>query len=79
MVKLEGTSVEEYIFEELLRTEALQEDLLPWRGLDFSPRESVTKYLNILQELEKKKLHDLLLLTFTTFTQEFYQEGSYRD
>lgn len=58
MVRLKGTPVGEYKFEELMRTEAFQKDLDFYLGedwtKDYSPRESVTKYLIHLQELEKK-------------------------
>lgn len=58
MVRLKGTPVGEYKFDELMRTEAFQKDLEFYLGedwtKDYSPRESVTKYLIHLQELEKK-------------------------
>lgn len=58
MVRLKGTPVGEYNFEELMRTEAFQKDLDFYLGedwtKDYSPRESVTKYLIHLQELERK-------------------------
>lgn len=58
MVRLKGTPVGEYKFDKLMRTEAFQKDLEFYLGedwtKDYSPRESVTKYLIHLQELEKK-------------------------
>lgn len=58
MVRMRGTPVGEYNFEELMRTQAFEKDLEFYLGKDwvnsYSPGESVTKYLIHLQEIEKK-------------------------
>ncbi|XP_054257536.1 heme oxygenase 1-like [Macrosteles quadrilineatus] len=58
MVRLKGTPVGEFKFEELMRTEAFQKDLEFYLGVNwaknYTPRESVVKYLIHLQTIEKE-------------------------
>lgn len=66
MVRLRGTPVGEYNFEELMRTRAFEKDLEFYLGKDwvknYNVRESVAKYLIHLQEIEKKT--PLLLIAY---------------